>query len=97
MFCECDAQKYRWRDVALIEGKYYKVDEEAFLVEEKGKPNATFDIDPIETKLAEKYGVNKDDIELATFVKPTFPGEIISELWGDEELGGYCAVCGGEV
>ena len=98
MFCECDAQKFRWRDVALIEGKYYKVDEEVFFVEEeKGKPNATFDIDPIETKLAEKYGVDKDDIELATFVRPPFPDEIIRGIWGNEELGGYCAVCGGEV
>lgn len=52
-FCECNSQKYRWRDVALINGNYYKVDEEVFLVEEeKDKPDATFDISPIEIKLA---------------------------------------------
>lgn len=34
-FCECNSQKYRWRDVALINGNYYKVDEEVFLVEEE--------------------------------------------------------------
>ena len=97
-FCECNSQKYRWRDVALINGNYYKVDEEVFLVEEeKDKPDATFDISPIEIKLAEKYGVDTDDVELATFVNPTFPEDVIQEFWGDEELGGYCAVCGGDV
>lgn len=97
-FCECNSQKYRWRDVALINGNYYKVDEEVFFVEEeKDKPDATFDISPIEIKLAEKYGVDTDDVELASFVNTPFPEEIIQEFWGDVELGGYCAVCGGDV
>ena len=26
-FCECNSREYRWRDVVLINGKYYKVDE----------------------------------------------------------------------
>ena len=97
-FCECNSQKYRWRDVALINGNYYKVDEEVFIVEEeKDKPDATFDISPIEIKLAEKYGVDTDDVELATFVNTPFPEDVIREFWEDEELGGYCAVCGGDV
>jgi len=97
-FCECNSQKYRWRDVALINGNYYKVDREVFIVEEeKDKPDATFDISPIEIKLAEKYGVDTDDVELSTFVNTPFPEDIIREFWGDEELGGYCSVCGGDV
>lgn len=97
-FCECNAEKYRWRDIARINGKYYKVDEEVFIVEEeKGKPDSTFDISPIEEKLAKVYGVDTDDIELATFVNTPFPESVINELWGDEELGGYCAVCGGDI
>ena len=97
-FCECNSRDYRWRDVALINGKYYKVDEEVFFVEdEKGKPDATFDVSPIESKLAVKYGVDTDDVELATFVNTPFPDEVMQKFWGDEELGGYCAVCGGNV
>lgn len=97
-FCECNSQKYRWRDIARIGKDYYKVDEEVFICEEeKGKPNATFDISPIEIKLAEKYGVDTDDIELATFINDPFPPEVIQNFWGDEELGGYCAVCGGDI
>ena len=80
-FCECNSQKYRWRDVALINGNYYKVDEEVFIVEEeKDKPDATFDISPIEIKLAEKYSVDTDDVELATFVNTPFPEDIIHIL-----------------
>lgn len=61
-FCECNSQKYRWRDVALINGNYYKVDEEVFLVEEeKDKPDATFDISPIEIKL-DRLKVKKEKL-----------------------------------
>ena len=96
--CECNSGKYRWRDVVRIGENYYKVDEEVFfLEEEKDKPNASFDITPIESKLAKKYGVDTEDIELATFVNTSFPDEILREFWGDKELGGYCAVCGGDV
>ena len=80
-FCECNSGKYRWRDVARIGENYYKVDEEVFfLEEEKDKPNASFDITPIESKLAEKYGVDTDDVELATFVNTSFPDEILRKF-----------------
>ena len=41
-FCECNTGSYRWRDVALINGEYFKVDEPTVLLED-----GTFDIDPI--------------------------------------------------
>lgn len=51
-FCECNSREYRWRDVALINGKYCKVDEEVFFVEdEKGKPDATFDVSQLKVNL----------------------------------------------
>ena len=42
-FCKCKKGKYRWRDVANVNGKIIKVDEEAELDQNK----ETFDIDPI--------------------------------------------------
>ena len=97
-FCECNSQKYRWRDILRLNGKYYKVDEEVYLVEEeKERPDATFDISPIEQKLAKKFGVDTDDIELCTFINKPFPENVVEEIWGDALLGGYCAVCSGDI
>lgn len=98
-FCECNSQKYRWRDILRLNGKYYKVDEEVYLVEEeeKERSDATFDISPIEQKLAKKFGVDTDDIELCTFINEPFPEDVVEEIWGDALLGGYCAVCGGDI
>lgn len=84
--------------MALINGNYYKVDEEVLFVEtEKGNPDEVFDISPIELKLAEKHNVETEDVELATFDRELFPDEIICKFWEDSELGGYCAVCGGDI
>lgn len=91
-FCECDSGNYRWRDVARINGEYFKVDEPTVLLED-----GTFDIDPIFEKLADEHGVDRDDIELETFMSEGFPEEIIEKFWKDELLGGYCAVCGGDI
>lgn len=97
-FCKCNSGKYRWRDAVLINGEYYKVDEEVFICEnEAGRKDSTFDIAPIEEKLARKYGVEKDDVVLATFSNNQFPQEVIDKFWGDKELGGYCVVCGGDI
>ena len=97
-FCECNSQKYRWRDILRLNGKYYKVDEEVYLVEEeKERSDATFDISPTEQKLAKKFGVDTDDIELCTFINEPFPEDVVEEIWGDALLGGYCAVCGGDI
>lgn len=95
-FCECNSGKYRWRDVALINGEYHKVDEEVFL-DNADKPDSTFDIAPIEEKLAKQYGVDIDDVVLATFSNNRFPWKVIEEIWNDDELGGYCAVCSGDI
>lgn len=96
--CNCNSGQYRWRDVALINGKYYKIDEEVFYCTYDGnKVEDIFDISPIEDKIAEKYRVDRDDIELATFVPDIFPDSVIRGFWEDEELGAYCAVCGGEI
>ena len=91
-FCECNSGIYRWRDVALINGEYFKVDEPTVLHED-----GTFDIDPIFEKLAQEHGVDRDDIELETFLNKGFPEEVIQKFWNDELLGGYCAICGGDV
>lgn len=91
-FCECNSGSYRWRDVARINGEYFKVDEPTVLLED-----GTFDIDPIFEKLADKHGVDRDDIELETFMSEGFPEEIIEKFWDDKLLGGYCAVCGGDI
>lgn len=97
-FCNCNSEKHRWRDVVLINGEYYKVDEEVFICEnEVGRKDSTFDIAPIEEKLAEEYGVEKDDVVLATFSNNQFPQEVIEKFWDDKELGGYCAVCDGDI
>lgn len=97
-FCECNSGKYRWRDVALINGKYYRVDEGVYICEnEIGRSDSTFDIEPIEEKIAEHYGVETDDVVLATFSNNQFPQKVIDGFWDDKELGGYCAVCGGDI
>lgn len=91
-FCECNSGSYCWRDVAFINGEYFKVDEPTFLLEDD-----TFDIDPIFEKLAEEHGVDRVDIELETFLNKGFPEEVIRKFWNDELLGGYCTVCGGDI
>lgn len=95
--CECNSRQYRWRDVALINGEFYKVDEKVFYCADNGSEDDTFDISPIEDKLAKKYDVDSDDLELATFTPEEFPDSVIKTFWKDEELGAYCAVCGGEI
>lgn len=95
--CECNSRQYRWRDVALINGEFYKVDEKVFYCADNGSEDDTFDISPIEDKLAKKYDVDSDDLELATFTPEKFPDSVIKTFWKDEELGAYCAVCGGEI
>jgi len=91
-FCECNSGSYRWRDVALINGEYFKVDEPTVLLED-----GTFDISPIFDKLADEHGVDRDDVELETFLNKGFPEEVIQKFWKDELLGGYCTVCGGDI
>ena len=91
-FCECNSGSYRWRDIARINGEYFKVDEPTVLLED-----GTFDISPIFDKLAEEHGVDRDDVELETFDAVGFSEEIIEKFWDDKLLGGYCAVCGGDV
>lgn len=91
-FCECNSGSYRWRDIARINGEYFKVDEPTVLLED-----GTFDISPIFDKLAEEHGVDRDDVELETFDAVGFSEEIIEKFWDDKLLGGYCAVCGGDI
>ena len=91
-FCECNSGSYRWRDVALINGEYFKVDEPTVLLED-----GTFDISPIFDKLAEEHGVDRDDVELETFDAVGFSEEIIEKFGDDKLLGGYCTVCGGDI
>ena len=78
-FCECNSGSYRWRDIARINGEYFKVDEPTVLLKD-----GTFDIDPIYDKLAEEHNVDRDDIELETFLnegfKIYFKTEIASEI-----------------
>lgn len=89
-FCECNSGKYRWRDVACIGETYIKIDEPVVMLED-----GTFDCAPIFEKLEDRYGV---EAELSTFTKDGFPEEVIKRFWKDNEpLGGYCAVCGGEM
>ena len=91
-FCECNSGSYRWRDIARINGEYFKVDEPTVLLED-----GTFDISPIFDKLADEHGVDRDDVELETFDAVGFSEEIIEKFWDDKLLGGDCAVCGGDV
>lgn len=91
-FCECNSVSYRWRDIARINGEYFKVDEPTVLLED-----GTFDISPIFDKLADEHGVDRDDVELETFDAVGFSEEIIEKFWDDKLLGGYCAVCGGDI
>ena len=91
-FCECNSGSYRWRDIARINGEYFKVDEPTVLLED-----GTFDISPIFDKLADEPGVDIDDVELETFDAVGFSEEIIEKFWDDKLLGGYCAVCGGDI
>lgn len=91
-FCECNSGSYRWRDIARINGEYFKVDEPTVLLED-----GTFDISPIFDKLAEEHGIDRDDVELETFDAVGFSEEIIEKFWDDKLLGGYCAVCGGDI
>ena len=91
-FCECNSGSYRWRDIARINGEYFKVDESTVLLED-----GTFDISPIFDKLADEHGVDRDDVELETFDAVGFSEEIIEKFWDDKLLGGYCAVCGGDI
>ena len=91
-FCECNSGSYRWRDIARINGEYFKVDEPTVLLED-----GTFDISPIFGKLAEEHGIDRDDVELETFDAVGFSEEIIEKFWDDKLLGGYCAVCGGDI
>ena len=91
-FCECNSGSYHWRDVALINGEYFKDDEPTVLLED-----GTFDISPIFDKLAEEHGVDRDDVELETFDAVGFSEEIIEKFWDDKLLGGYCTVCGGDI
>lgn len=89
-FCECKSGKYRWRDVACFGELYIKVDEPVVLQED-----GTFDCAPIFEKLENRYGT---EAELSTFTRDGFPEEVIKRFWKDNEpLGGYCAVCGGEM
>ena len=91
-FCECNSGSYRWRDIARINGEYFKVDEPTVLLED-----GTFDISPIFDKLADEHCVDRDDVELETFDAVGFSEEIIEKFWDDKLLGGYCAVCGGDI
>ena len=91
-FCECNSGSYRWRDIARINGEYFKVDEPTVLLED-----GTFDISPTFDKLAEEHGIDRDDVELETFDAVGFSEEIIEKFWDDKLLGGYCAVCGGDI
>lgn len=91
-FCKCKKGKYRWRDVANVNGKIIKVDEEAELDQNK----ETFDIDPIIEKIARNENVSVDEVMLATFEK-NFPNSVIESCWKDKELGGYCTVCGKDI
>ena len=91
-FCDCNSGNYRWRDIARINGEYFKVDEPTVLLKD-----GTFDISPIFDKLAEEHKVDRDDVELETFDAVGFSEEIIEKFWDDKLLGGYCAVCGGDV
>lgn len=91
-FCECNSGSYRWRDIARINGEYFKVDEPTVLLED-----GMFDISPIFDKLADEHGVDRDDVELETFDAVGFSEEIIEKFWDDKLLGGYCAVCGGDI
>ena len=91
-FCDCNSGSYRWRDIARINGEYFKVDEPTVLLED-----GTFDISPIFDKLADEHGVDIDDVELETFDAVGFSEEIIEKFWDDKLLGGYCAVCGGDI
>ena len=98
-FCNCKSKRFRWRDVALINGIYYKVDEEVFIENglEKDHPKSVFDIDPIFFDLSQKHNVDKDDVILSTFANGDIPQSIISKFWPNKELGGYCAKCGGDI
>lgn len=97
-FCECKSNSCKWRDAALINGEFIKVDEPVFLCEnEVGRDDATFDIEPIIDKLAEQHSVDKDDVLLASFEKDMFPEDVLEKIWGDKMLGGYCTICGGEI
>ena len=95
--CECNSRKYRWRDVALINREYYKIDEEVFYCADSGNEDDTFDISPIEDNLAKKYGVDSDDVELATFTPEKFPDSVIKtvcggEIYGDETTVSNCVL-----
>lgn len=98
-FCDCNSGKYKWRDIAKINGEFYKVDEDVHLCEGESidDTDSTFDIIPIFDKLAAKYNVDVDDIELATFEPKSFSMDVVNKMLNYEELGGYCAVCGGDV
>ncbi len=98
-FCDCNFGKYRWRDVAKIKGKFYKVDEEVHLCEGESidDPDSTFDISPIFDKLAAKHNVDVDDVELASFEPWGRSNETVNKILNYEEYGGYCAACGGDV
>ena len=41
--------------------------------------------------------MSRDDVELETFDAVGFSEEIIEKFWDDKLLGGYCAVCGGDI
>ncbi len=98
-FCTCNSKKYRWLDIAKINARYYIVNEKVGV--EGGKdisePGTTLDVSPVWDELARVFKVDRDEIELATFEPWSFPEEVISKLIGDRELGGYCAVCGGDI
>lgn len=98
-FCNCKSNRFRWRDVALVDGIYYKVDEEVFIENglKKDDPMSVFDIEPIFDKIAQNCRVDRDDVTLSTFSNGKVPQTIISKFWRDKELGGYCAMCGGDV
>ena len=89
-WCSCESGKYRWRDVASINGTYVKVDEEVFMTDDE-----FFDIEPIFDKLAKQYNVSVDNVILASFEKGAFDESIINKMLNGQSLGGYCAVCGG--
>lgn len=91
-WCSCGSDKYRWRDVACINGKYFKVDEEVVMLD-----NGSFDIEPIYDKLSEEHNVSVDDIVLASFEKGAIELSVIDKILEGKYLGGYCSVCGGEV
>ncbi len=99
VFCECNSEKYRWRDIAKVKEKYFKVDEKVFLCdgEDLDDPCSTFDVYPIFEKIAEEYSVDVDDVILASFDPDLFPDEIVKKFMGSNEIGGYCAVCGGDL